>query len=460
MIDELIKAIGSPSVLVGDALKDRYVHIWSMSDSLSAKAVIIPKNTEELSAILKICHRYSQKVVVHGGKTNLVGSTECKESEMVISLEKLNQIEEIDVNSRTMTVQSGVILEHIQNHAKEHDLLFPLNFGAKGSAQIGGVISTNAGGLRVIRFGMTRQLVLGLEVVLADGTIINSMKKIIKDNSGYDLKQLFIGAEGTLGVITKATLKLVEAPKSRNSAFIAFNEYEKVMAFMKFMDRGLAGLMSGFELIWGPTYNTMTSPPSSSKPPLDQHYKYYVLIESLGSDQNKDKEQMQSLLESALENEMILDAVMANSVSDLNWFWTIREDVHVIKTSCDYDHHFDVSLPIPLIGNYVDDICQKVVQIDGVNACYPFGHIADGNIHFIIDRINEDPVLIQEINKLVYRPLKEIGGSVSAEHGIGVHKKAYLPISRSPEEITLMKLLKKSLDPKGILNSGKIIDLD
>jgi FAD/FMN-containing dehydrogenases len=227
IINELKEKIGAEKVLTGESVKERYFHVWQMDESLNAKAVLLPKTTQEVSDILKICHAHKQSVVVHGGLTNLVGSTETEGNEIVISTEKMNAIEEVDEQSRTMTVQAGVILEAVQNAAKEKELLFPLNFGAKGSAQMGGVISTNAGGLRVFRYGMTRNLVLGLEAVLADGTIISSIKKIIKDNSAYDLKQLFIGSEGTLGIITKAVLKLVEAPKSRNSAFVGFNDYEK-----------------------------------------------------------------------------------------------------------------------------------------------------------------------------------------------------------------------------------------
>lgn len=459
IITALIEKLGTNKVLIGEAVKERYHHIWQMDTPLTAKAVCLPRSTEEVSAILKICHEYEQKVVVHGGLTNLVGSTETTMDELVISMEKLNTIEEVDDKSRTMTVQAGVILEAIQNAAKDYDLLFPLNFGAKGSAQIGGVISTNAGGLRVFRYGMTRNLVLGLEVVLADGTIISSMKKVIKDNSAYDLKQMFIGSEGTLGVITKAIIKLVEAPKSRNSAFVAFNDYDKVIDFLKFMDSGLAGTLSGFELIWDRIYKAMTSPPALAKPPLPYDFKYYVLLESLGSHQQKDQEALQDLLEQALEKEMILDAVLAQSQSDLNWFWGIREDVRVAVAQCAYDQHFDVSLPIPKIGEVVDEVLNNLSKLSAVNRCFTFGHVADGNIHFVVDKKNDSDALTHQINDIIYAPLTALKGSVSAEHGIGVHKKAYLHLCRTPEEIQLMKTLKLSLDPKGILNKGKVIDV-
>lgn len=455
----LKEALGNDKVLSGAAVEERYYHIWKMDIPLNAKAVVLPRSTEDVAQTLKICHAHNQAVVVHGGLTNLVGSTETRGDEVVIAMERLNQIEEVDEKGRTITVQAGVILENIQNAAQEKDLLFPLNFGAKGSAQIGGVISTNAGGLRVFRFGMTRNLVLGLEAVLADGTIISSLKKIIKDNSAYDLKQLFVGSEGTLGIITKAVLKLVEAPRSRNSAFVGINAYEQVVDFLKYMDKGLAGMLSGFELIWKPTFEVLTGPHSSVKPPLPYHYKYYVLIESLGSHQERDQQMMQDLIEQALVEGKIEDAVLAQSQSDLNWFWTIREDVHVMVSQCNNDQHFDISMPTPKIGTYVEEVLVQLYRVAAVEKVFAFGHIADGNVHFVVGKENDSQALINKVNAIIYGPLKALKGSVSAEHGIGLHKKAYLELCRTEEEITMMKTLKKALDPKGILNPEKVLDL-
>jgi FAD/FMN-containing dehydrogenase len=457
---ELIEVLGKDKVLLGKALNNRYVHIWKMNQPLSARCVVLPKTTEEVSDILKICHTHQQPIVIHGGLTNLVGSTNTEKTEVVISLEKMNQIEEIDEQSRTITVQAGVILENVHNAVKDRNLLFPLNFGAKGSAQVGGIISTNAGGLRVFRYGMTRNLVLGIEAVLADGTIVSSLKKIIKDNSAYDLKQLFIGSEGTLGIVTKAVLKLVEAPKSRNSAFVAFNDYDKVIDFLKYMDSGLAGTLSGFELIWKKCYEGMTTPPAKMKPPLPYSYNYYVLIESLGNHQENDRQKMQDLLEVAFEKELILDAALAHSDADLQWFWTIREDVHAIVSQANNDHHFDISLPISKIGEVIPMIESELYKIPEVEIVYCFGHVADGNIHLVIGKENDSKALKERIDHVVYGPLKALGGSVSAEHGIGVNKKAYLHLCRSETEIALMKTIKRALDPNNLLNRGKIFDLE
>lgn len=459
MIKQLQSALGAHKVLYGKQLADRYHHIWKMDEPLAARALVLPDSTEDVSKIMRICDDNDQSVVVHGGLTNLVGGTETTEKDLVISMERMNRIEEIDRDNRTMTVEAGTIIQHIQEAAEQDGMLFPLSFGADGTAQIGGAISTNAGGLRVVRYGMTRRLILGLEVVLADGTLVSSMKKIVKDNSGYDLKQLFIGAEGTLGIVTRAVLKLEESPKSRNSAFIGINEYQKVVELLKFMDRGLAGTMSGFELIWQQSYETLTGPKASVKAPLPPDYAYYVLIESLGADQEKDKKIMETLLEQAMNQGLILDAIMAHSSSDMDWFWTIREDVHVLATYSPFDQHFDVSLPIPYIGTYVENVMSEVSALKEVDACFAFGHVADGNIHFIVGKQNKTASLIDRINDLVYDPLQKMGGSVSAEHGIGNHKKRYLHLCRKPNEILMFKTIKQNLDPKNLLNRGKVIEM-
>ncbi|TWO33235.1 FAD-binding oxidoreductase [Seonamhaeicola sediminis] len=462
MIEEHIKQIeqklGVNKVLIGEKVKERYEHIWEMDKPLCAKAVVFPSTTQDVSDILTICHKYHQPIVVHGGLTNLTGSTETNADELVICMEKMNVIEELDLSSRTITVQSGVVLETIHQEVEKENLLFPMSFGAQGSAQIGGVIATNAGGLRVFRYGMTRNLILGLEVVLADGTIISSLKKIIKDNSGYDLKQLFIGSEGTLGVITKAILRLQQKPKSRNSAFVAMNDFENVVSFLKFIDEGLAGTLSGYELLWERNFKAMTNPSTNISKPLSYGYKYYVLIESLGSNHEQDQQRLESLLEEALMAKLILDAALAQSVQHTELFWRIREDVDILVSQCNNVQNFDVSLPVSEIGTYVDTVFNILNKIPEIDNFFAHGHVADGNIHFLISKSNNSTELIDKINNIIYTPLTGLGGSVSAEHGIGIHKKPYLKFCRSNEEIKLMQSLKTALDSRGILNRDKILN--
>ena len=458
MIQELTSIVGENNILAHGKEKTRFTHIWKTDIPLAALAVVFPRSTEEVSAIMKLCHENNQEVVVHGGVTNLVGGTQTQEKQLVISLEKMNSIEEIDEKSRTITVQAGVILEDAIDAANDNNLFLPLSFGAKGSAQVGGVVSTNAGGLRVFRYGMTRQMVLGLEAVLADGTIISSLKKIIKDNSGYDLKQLFIGAEGTLGIITKVVFRLQEKPQSRSSAIVGLDNYEHVIALLKFMEKGLAGTLSGFELMWQRTYIAMTSAPDFSAP-IPNNFPYYVFIESLGGDTTSDFNRLEDLIAEAFEKELIGDGVLAQSDRELQGIWKIREDVSVLADLAQFDQHFDISLPIPLIGKEIDAAVEQLEQLDFVEKIFPFGHVADGNIHFIIGKKENSPEIIDAINAIIYGCLERNKGSVSAEHGIGLDKKKYLSTSRTENEINLMRTLKRALDPKNILNPGRIISV-
>lgn len=455
-IKSLTRIVGESNILHSGAEKERFTHIWKTDIPLEAKAVIFPSSTEEVSEIMKYCYSIKQEVIVHGGLTNLVGGTETESNQLVISLDKMNLIEEVDPQSKTITAQAGTILENMIDAAKEKNLLLPMSFGAKGSAHIGGVVSTNAGGLRVFRYGMTRQMVLGLEAVLPDGTIISSLKKIIKDNSGYDLKQLFIGSEGTLGIVTKVILRLSEAPTSRSSAIVGIDSYEQVIDLLKYLEKNLAGTLSGFELMWKNTYAAMTGDQSHLTAPISTEYNYYVFVESLGSQPKQDYERLENLIGNSLEMELIQDGVMMQSERELNSIWQIREDVSILAAQANFDQHFDISIPIPLIGELVDQAVKELNKLPFVERIFTFGHVADGNIHFIIGKKENNPKIIEAINEVIYRPLKEVGGSVSAEHGIGIHKKTYLATSRSKEEIDMMKTLKLTFDPLNILNPGRI----
>ena len=457
MVDKLKKIVGEDSVLSDGKEKSRFDHIWKTDIPTNAIAVVFPKDTDELSSIMKACFENNQKVLVQGGLTNLVGSTKTFKDEIIISLDRMNKIEEIDEKSRTITLQSGVIVEDAINASNEKDLLLPLNFGAKGSAQIGGVVSTNAGGLRVLKYGMTRGLVLGLEAVLSNGEVISSMKKVIKDNSGYDVKQLFIGSEGTLGIVTKVIFKLEEKPESRCSALVALNNYENVINLLKFIEKGLSGTLTGFELMWNETYKTMLDSSENYSPLLPGAYPFYVFIESLGSDLSNDFDKLSELISGAAEQNLIEDALLAQNEREQKIIWDMREDVSVLAKKSRFDQHFDISLPIPLIDREVQIATKKLKKLSFIEHVFTFGHVADGNIHFIIGKNDNSKENTEKINQIIYSNLKENGGSVSAEHGIGLDKKKYLYTSRSTEEINLMKSLKKILDPKNILNPGRVI---
>jgi len=457
IIKKITNVVDESSIIKGDDLKSRFYHIWKTDISLESLCLVLPRNTQQVSEIMKICYANNQEVVIHGGLTNLVGATKSNNSQIVISLEKMNDIIEIDTDSKTITCESGVILEDLINTCKEKDLLLPLNFGARGSAQIGGAVSTNAGGLRVFRYGMTRNLVLGTEVVLPDGTVISSLKKLIKDNSGYDLKQLFIGSEGTLGIVTKVILRLYELPSSRLTALTALSSYDNVINLLKHLEKQLAGNLSGFELLWNNTYKTMVSEKTNYHKYLPDTHKYYVFVEYTGSDYENDCIKLENIINESLEKGYIEDAVIGKNDKEQTNIWGIREDVSVLAEEREYDQHFDISIPTSSIGIIIDKITNELLKNKNVKTIFPFGHVADGNIHFIIGKDSNDESITKEVNEVIYSNIESVNGSISAEHGIGIDKKEYLKNTRNKEEIELMKLIKKSIDPKNILNPGRIL---
>lgn len=455
VLENLLTALDKEAVLTGEALTGRYAHIWKMDIPLEAKALLLPTTTAEVSTICRICYQHNQPIVVQGGLTGLVGGTESQTTDIVISLERMNRIEEIDTICRTMTVEAGCILESVHRAADAHELFFPLNFGAKGSAQIGGCIATNAGGLRVKRFGMTRNLILGLEVVLADGTIINSLKKIIKDNAGYNLDQLFIGSEGTLGIITQATLKLEEKLVNRSSVFVGLAHFDDAIRLLRFCDAKFSGLLSAYEILWANTYAVLAS---KYKSIFRDKHNYYVLLEVLDNHSPLFKDQIYTVFEEAVEKNLIQDAVFAHSAQDHALFWSIREDVEVLNAQSKYQQHFDVSVPINQMAGYVQQVNSELATVEAIEQVFCFGHLADGNLHFIIGKNTDEVSLKSLVNEIIYTPLKAINGSISAEHGIGLEKKQWLSLCRSEEEMELIKKIKDGLDPKHLLNTGKIIN--
>jgi len=452
VVEALIEALGAECVLTGEDVRQRAAGIWRR-DTIQAKALIRPRTTEEVSQALRVCHQWGQPVVAHGGLTGLVHSADTCADDVVLSLERMNRIEQINGMDRTMIVQSGVILQTVQEAAEAEGLMFPLDLGGRGSCTIGGNISTNAGGNRVIRYGMTRDMVLGLEAVLADGTVVSSLNQMIKNNAGYDLKQLFIGTEGTLGVVTRAVLRLRERPLHQSTLFVAVDAFPKLAAFLKHMDSALGGTLSAFEVMWNNFYTQVTTEPARTPPPIAQTYPYYVLVEAMGTDEST----VEAALADAYEKSLIVDAVLAQSEAQRRQLWTMRDDVE----QCFRDGPtiaFDVSMPISTMEGYIAEVTARLEAAFETHKCFTFGHMGDGNLHLVVAAGVPTPAVRQQVEMAVYEPLRAIGGSVSAEHGVGLEKKPYLEICRQPEEIEVMRLLKRALDPKGILNPGKIFD--
>jgi FAD/FMN-containing dehydrogenase len=455
MIEALRQIVGDAGVLDAAAVATRPAGV-ARADNLQAAALVRPASTDELSQVLRWCHAKHVAVVTQGGLSGLVHGADAAAADVIVSLERMRAIEDIDPLQRTATVQAGVVLQTLQEAVDAHGLAFPLDLGARGTATLGGNAATNAGGNRVIRYGMTRDMVLGLEVVLADGTIVSSLNHLCKNNAGYDLKQLFIGSEGTLGVITRLVLRLREKPLSTNMAFAALERFDAVAAFLKHMDRALGGTLSAFEVMWQSFYRLVTTPPAIGRPPLAQDHPFYVLVESQGADRELDTQRFNAAMQSAFDAGLLADAAIAQSDADCHAFWALRDDVAQVRSG-GVPVLFDISLPIAQMQAYTENLRAALPGAIGEHKLWIFGHLGDGNLHVIVQVGEQDDLAARaKIEALVYAPLAAFRGSVSAEHGIGLEKKAYLGVSRSAAEIALMRTLKAALDPAGILNPGKI----
>jgi len=453
VVSTLIDVLGPEAVVQGEELRQRATSYWNASPT-QALALVRPRNTEEVSQTLKICHELNQPVVTQGGRTCCTHAADPRAEEIILSTERMTAIESIDPMGGTATVQAGAILQTVQETLADQALLFPLDLGARGSCTIGGNVATNAGGINVLRYGMMRNLVLGLEAVLADGTVVSSMNQMLKNNAGYDLKQLFIGTEGTLGVVTRVVLKLFPRPRSRHTALVAVDTFEQATQLLRTLQRDLAGILSAYEVMWGTYYQGVTGE-DGHRPPLARDYPFYALLETEGAHPEGDGERFQRVIEQAFEGGLIVDAVLPKSESERRQLWDIRESFEMI-TSREPCYLYDVSLPISDMETYADQVTHSVSQQWPDGECYIFGHMADGNLHLFVRPGIEGDFHLQS-DGLVYEPLRQLNGSVSAEHGIGVEKKPWLEYSRTEVEVALMRSLKHTLDPNNLLNPGRVI---
>jgi len=456
LIAALQQALGPGGVLTGDAARERSGS-WGVNHC-DAPAVLRPRNTDEVAAALRLCHAAGQAVVTEGGKTGLVSGARAASNEIALSLERMHAIEHLDVRGRTMTVQAGATLQSVHEAAEAEGLIMPLDLGARGSATIGGNIATNAGGNQVIRYGMMREQVLGLEVVLADGTVLSSMNQVLKNNTGYDLKQLFIGSEGTLGVITRAVLRLRPLMPARNSALVATDSLEHLIALLTFIERELGGRMSAFEAMWNNFYRIASRGPHLGQPPLGDDHAFYVLIESAGADLEAEAEHFFAALERATGQGLVEDAVLAQSEKERAAFWAIRDNIESLAALWPLAI-FDISLPVAGMEDYLQRTGARLEQQLGELRWVIFGHLGDSNLHLAVALGSDGPSVRRVVEDIVYGELAGIGGSISAEHGIGLDKREFLHCSRSAGEIALMKTLKHALDPRDILNPGRIFRL-
>jgi len=430
----------------------------------AARLVVRPASTAEVAAVVRICAEARLPIVPQGGNTGLVGGGVPPEDgdNIVLALGRMNRIRAIDPVNFTMTVEAGCILAQLQEAAAEIDRLFPLSLGAEGSCQIGGNLSTNAGGIAVLRYGNTRELTLGLEVVLPDGQIWDGLRGLRKDNTGYDLKQLFIGAEGTLGVITAATVKLFPKPREIETTFLGLTRVEDVMALFARARAATADQLTAFELIPRAALDLALAHVPGTIDPLALRHSWYVLIE-LSSSQTESgiRGLLERLLESALEEGLVADGVIAESGAQAKELWRIREAIVEAQLYSGSIKH-DVSVPVSRVAEFIIRATAAVSErLPGIRPM-AFGHVGDGNIHFNLTQPEGADTASylarwHEFNDIVHGVVRELHGSISAEHGVGALKRDEIARYKSPVEIELMRRVKHALDPANIMNPGKVV---
>ncbi len=461
LIDELVAALGAGAVSWGDAIDARYQADWSGAAPVRPLALVRPASTADVAAAMRICHARRVSVVPQGGLTGLAGGAMPQADAVVLTLERLNAIEQVDAKAATMTVQAGATLQAVQEAALAAGLMFGVDLGARGSCQVGGNLATNAGGNGVVQFGMMREQTLGLEVVWP--TVLPMLSPMLKNNTGYDLKQWFIGSEGTLGIITRAVLSLHPAPRARVSTLVALPDYASAIELLRLLRSHFPGALAAFELMWEDFFSTSLRW-SHAASPLAQAYPFTVLAEVTGHEAAALADSLQAALTQAMEDGTVLDAVVAQSQAQARALWGIREATAEFPTQL-VPINFDISLPIAQIGEFAEQCVRALSQRWPGQRTLRFGHLGDGNLHLTTDArsLGSDipaAQAAQEVEQIVYALLEQRGGSVSAEHGIGLHKKPYLGASRSPAELAAMRAIKQALDPLNLLNPGKVFDLN
>ena len=465
ILTKLEASLPPGSVITDPRDMDAYVVDWRGRERGAALAVIRPANTQEVATAVAVCSAAGIAIVPQGGNTGQCAAAvpSAAGDQVVLSLGRMNRIRDLDPRNNTMTVDAGCILANLQEAAASVDRLFPLSLGAQGSCQIGGNLSTNAGGTAVLRYGNTRDMLLGLEVVLADGSIWNGLRALRKDNTGYDLKQLFVGAEGTLGIITGAVLKLYPRPKSSATALIAVPDPHAAVALLNRFRERCGDRLTGCELISRNCFDILFKHIARFRDPLPARYEWYVLCEINDTDPAADlRIVMESTLEAAAAEEIVLDAMVANSQAQADMLWAMREEIpEANRRETPWVRH-DVAVPVTRIPDLIEQGSAAMrAVVDGLRIV-AFGHIGDGNIHFnaaAADRADAESVVDRHeaIYAAVHGLVMNLGGSFSAEHGIGLVKVHEMALYKSPVELNLMRRVKQALDPHGLLNPGKVL---
>ncbi|MFK7975970.1 MAG: FAD-binding oxidoreductase [Halioglobus sp.] len=456
--DALIAIVGADRLLVDDVAFDKYGGDWTSAYTPKPSAIVLPANIEQVQAVVKLAAQHGVAIVPSGGRTGLSGGAVAANGELVLALDRLCTIEGFNPVDRTVRCGAGVVTDQLQTFATEQGLYYPVDFASSGSSQIGGNVSTNAGGIKVIAHGMTRDWVAGLKVVTGSGELLDLNRGLTKNNTGYDLRQLFIGAEGTLGVVVEATMRLARPPKDPTVLVLGTPDMTSIMSVMEAFSGKIA--LQAFEFFSEPALQKVIAHQGLQRP-FATAAPYYALIEFEQTDDSVVEEAM-SLFESCVEKGWVLDGVISQSVAQAQSLWRLREDIsETISAWTPYKN--DISTLTSRVPNFLADV-ETVVS-----AQYPdfeiiwFGHIGDGNVHLNILKpeelsLNEFQARCGEVSRWVFEIVERYEGSVSAEHGVGLLKKDYLHYSRSEEEIALMRQIKAVFDPSGIMNPGKIFD--
>ena len=456
------KVVGIKNCITEKKEIEKYLEDWRGQIKGDTPLILFPESVSHVMEIVSLCNKNNLGITTQGGNTSLCGAnmplSEDERIEIVINTSKLNKIIDIDLYNRSIIVESGCILQTIQEAASVNNLLFPLSLNAEGSCQIGGNISTNAGGVNVLKYGMAREQVMGIEVVLPNGTLFSDLKGLRKDNTGYDLKQLFIGAEGTLGIITKVCLKLYSEPKNICTSLLALNNSEEAIDLLNLTKDSFGDNVSAFEFMSDTCIQAVEKYLPHFRIPLGSKHPWQVIVEII----NTEDALILDFLNKHMESGMIIDAIIANNEKEKDDIWKIRHSISEAEKLSGRGIHHDISVPIKKIPEFVETASKAMQEIVGDSIVYTFGHLGDGNLHFTKkqpDAMNEQDFLdkIFDVNRMVHEIAESLGGSFSAEHGIGTKLKDDLVYFSDPVKIQLMQSLKSSIDPKNIMNPNKLI---
>ena len=464
-LEQCRATVGANYVITDAADMAPFLTDWRQRFTGSALAIVKPGSTAEVAALVKLCNEHDVPIVPQGGNTGLVLGSVPDDSgrAVVLSLQRLNRMRATDTVNNTMTVEAGCILENIQNAANEAGRLFPLSLAAEGSCTIGGNLSTNAGGTAVLRYGNTRELCLGLEVVTAQGEVWNGLRGLRKDNTGYDLRDLFIGAEGTLGIITAAVLKLFPQPKAELTALVALPSPDAALQLLTLAQSHCGASLTGFELMSAFCLQLVAKHYPHMRQPFGEEHPQYVLLELSDSESEEHATAMlEKLIEAALDQEIIADAVLASSIAQSKALWNLREHIPLAQAEEGKNIKHDISIPIARIGEFIHTTDALLQQAFPGCRMVTFGHLGDGNLHYNVSppEHGSDTEFIarqEDVNRVVHDSVNRFDGSISAEHGLGALKRGEIVRYKSEIELNLMRAIKQALDPKNLMNPGKVI---